>query len=120
MTRDFEIGNYTNIMRLLLDMMMRMTEEKHNTIKLIHGTTGSMCSIAQMLIGSVRLAAHWRLSDHVRPGDIVTIALDNHPQYYTPVMAAWLCGAGQEMNQMPVSHHLIGQLANNIYLNTKK
>lgn len=94
MTRDFEIGNYTNIMRLLLDMMMRMTEEKHNTIKLIHGTTGSMCSIAQMLIGSVRLAAHWRLSDHVRPGDIVTIALDNHPQYYTPVMAAWLCGAG--------------------------
>ena len=43
------------------------------------------------------------------PGDIVTIALDNHPQYYTPVMAAWLCGAGQEMNQMSVSHTIIGQ-----------
>merc|ERR1712168_181756 len=81
-------------MRLLLDMMMRMTEEKRTTIKLIHGTTGSMCSIAQLLEESVRLATHWRLLDHVRPGDIVAIVLDNHPHFYTPVMAAWLCGAG--------------------------
>ena len=96
--------NYNNnIMRLLLHLMMGMTQEEHNNIKLIHATSGASTSLATMLIGSVRLATHWRLSGHVTRGDIVTIALDNCPQYYTPVMAAWLCGAGVSLTDPTVS-----------------
>ena len=96
--------NYNNnIMRLLLHMMTEMTPEEHNNIKLIHATSGSSTSLVTLLIGSVRLATHWRLGGHVTRGDVVTISLNNCPQYYIPVFAAWLCGAGVSLTDPTVN-----------------
>ena len=44
-------ADINNTMRLLLANMIKMTKEQHHNIKLIHGTTGDQCSIAEMLGG---------------------------------------------------------------------
>ena len=105
-----QMKNFKSVMRFIVMKTMSMTPAEQRTIALVEGLSGARTSLATMMVHSMGLATEWR-GKVVTKDSLVTIMIDNCTDYYIPVFAAWLCGAGVSLSDpdlMPRS--LISQL----------